>query len=61
MAPYQKYLQRPGHNYAASIVLPVMDLVVVFMRLRARIRQKQGLKVDDWLMIPALVRAQLLT
>ncbi|KAI0180076.1 hypothetical protein GGR52DRAFT_529638 [Hypoxylon sp. FL1284] len=55
MAPYQKYVQRPGHSIAASVVLPLLDVVVVSLRFSIRRRQSQGLKMDDWLMIPALL------
>ena len=41
--------------YAAAIVLPVLGIVLVLLRFYARIVQKAGIGIDDWLMIPALV------
>ena len=44
----------PGLVYSASIVLPVLGLVLVGMRLRWRVKQRD-LGIDDWLILPALV------
>lgn len=45
----------PGETYAASIVLPGLGIVFVFLRLYTRFLQKNKFGVDDWLMLPALV------
>lgn len=44
-----------GQIYAASIVLPVLGIVFVFLRLYSRVLQKISVGIDDWLMLPALV------
>lgn len=43
-----------GQIYAASIVLPVLGIVFVFLRLYSRVLQKISVGIDDWLMLPAL-------
>lgn len=40
---------------AMSCVLPILCIVAVGLRFWLRGRQKSQLKVDDWLMVPALV------
>lgn len=57
MSEPQAYYQSPGHVIAAGVVLSVVDIIAVVARLWVRKRQKQGLKADDWLMIPAAVSA----
>ncbi|KAI2784970.1 hypothetical protein F4815DRAFT_454957 [Daldinia loculata] len=47
------YYMRPGHVIAAAIVLSVIDIFVVVLRFWARKVQKQPLRADDWLMVPA--------
>jgi hypothetical protein len=54
--PVVYYYQLASWNLAAAIVLPILDVVAVFLRLYTRRKQGQPLKVDDWLTIPALVR-----
>ena len=49
-----------GQVIAAAIVLPVLGIVAVTLRFRARAHQKSKLGVDNWLIIPALVRTSLL-
>lgn len=51
----QAYYQRPGPVEAAAIALPLLDIICVLLRFQARRTQKQGLKWDDWLLIPATV------
>ncbi|KAH7324817.1 plasma membrane protein Pth11-like protein [Stachybotrys elegans] len=51
----QLYYQTPGHALAASIVLSVLDIAAVAARLYTRQKQKQKIKADDWLMLPALL------
>ena len=45
----------PGEIYAASIVLPFLGIVFVFLRFYARTLKKNSIGFDDWLMLPALV------
>ena len=45
----------PSSLIAASIVLPVLDIIFVFLRFYTRRRQRQQLQADDWVTIPALV------
>lgn len=54
-----KYYQRPGHVIAASMVLSVVDVITVGLRFWLRKRQRQPLKADDWLAIPATVGASI--
>ena len=39
-----------------SCVLPLLSIAAVGLRFWLRGRQKSQLKIDDWLMVPALVR-----
>ena len=45
----------PGEIYAASIVLPFLGIVFVFLRFYARTLKRNSIGFDDWLMLPALV------
>ncbi|KAI6083842.1 hypothetical protein F4821DRAFT_182915 [Hypoxylon rubiginosum] len=47
------YWQTPGHVVGAGIGLAFLDIVAVAMRFAARKSQRQPLKADDWLLIPA--------
>lgn len=47
----------PGELYGASIVLPILGSVFVLLRFYARAPQKRSTGIDDWLMLPALVRS----
>ena len=49
------FYEKPGHNLAAAIVLPVLDAGVVALRIYTRRKQKLPLQIDDWLIFPALV------
>lgn len=49
------YWQTPGHVVAAGIGLSFLDIVAVAMRFAARKSQRQPLKADDWLLVPATV------
>lgn len=54
----------PGEMYVASIVLPLLGIVIVLLRFYTRTLQKRSAGIlqqnptgiDDWLMLPALVR-----
>ena len=56
MAVVRHYYQTPGHVIAAGIALSLLDIAVVSMRFASRIKTKQSLKADDWLLLPATVR-----
>lgn len=49
------YYETPSHNIAAGIILPVVDIIAVGLRFWVRTKQKQALKADDWLLVPATV------
>jgi hypothetical protein len=53
--PVEYYYQLAPYNLAASIALPILDVVVVALRIFARRKQHLPLMIDDWLTIPALV------
>ncbi|KAI1399893.1 plasma membrane protein Pth11-like protein [Hypoxylon fuscum] len=55
MAPSQAYYQRPGHFVATCIVLAVLDILAVGLRFWTRYHEKQPRKMDDWLILPAVV------
>ncbi|KAI1194008.1 hypothetical protein F5X97DRAFT_338214 [Nemania serpens] len=47
------YYERPGPVAAAAVALPVLAILAVCLRFYVRIKYKQGLKTDDWVLIPA--------
>lgn len=47
--------QGPAAFYGVSIALTILDIVAVYARFYARRKQKQPFKIDDWLVLPALV------
>ena len=47
----------PWEIYTASIVLPFLGCVFVLLRFYARTLMKKSIGIDDWLLLPALVRA----
>ena len=51
------YYETAGHSIAAGVVLSVLDTFVVALKLWTRRIQKQPLKADDWLLVPAAVRS----
>lgn len=51
------YFQTPSHVIAAGIGLSVLDIVSVLLRFAARKKQRQPIKADDWLLVPATVCA----
>ncbi|KAI1275617.1 plasma membrane protein Pth11-like protein [Xylaria sp. FL0933] len=55
MAAKQEYFETPGHVIAASIVVPVVDLLALAIRFHIRRKLKHGLKADDWLILLATV------
>ncbi|KAI1387194.1 plasma membrane protein Pth11-like protein [Hypoxylon trugodes] len=55
MDSYQTYMHQPGPIIAAAAVLPLVGLIAVILKFWVRKKQKQPLKADDWLMIPAIL------
>ena len=55
MTATQHYYQTPGHIVAAGIALPILDIAVVALRFASRLKSRQPLGPDDWLLIPATV------
>ncbi|KAI1134910.1 plasma membrane protein Pth11-like protein [Hypoxylon sp. FL0543] len=53
MAVNQKYYQMPGHIIAASVALSLIDIIALILRIWTRKKQRQALKADDWLILPA--------
>ena len=45
----------PGQMYAATTVLPVLGIALVALRMQRRVVTKAGLRIDDWLLLAALV------
>jgi hypothetical protein len=41
--------------YAAAIVLPVLGIAFLALRWQQRRHQREGIGIDDWLMVPSLV------
>lgn len=56
MSAEQEYFETPGHVIAASIVVPVIDILALAIRFHLRRKLKHGLKADDWLILLATVR-----
>lgn len=57
MASQRYYYEEPAYVIAGGSVLPFFALIVTALRLHFRIKQRQPLKADDWLVFPAMVRA----
>lgn len=55
MPTTRAYYQYPGHFVAATASLMILDVLVVGLRFWTRHRERLPRKLDDWLMIPALV------
>ncbi|KAI0403838.1 hypothetical protein F4802DRAFT_271826 [Xylaria palmicola] len=53
MAFDKGYWCTPAHVIAAAIGLFILDITFVTLRFVARKKQRQTLKVDDWIVIPA--------
>ncbi|KAI1868448.1 uncharacterized protein JN550_006364 [Neoarthrinium moseri] len=47
------YWTTPSHVIAAGIGLSILDIAFVSLRFAARKKQRQPLKADDWLLVPA--------
>ncbi|KAI1741276.1 hypothetical protein F4680DRAFT_72722 [Xylaria scruposa] len=53
MAFEKGYWCTPAHVIAAAVGLFILDITFVTLRFVARKKQRQTLKVDDWIVIPA--------
>ncbi|KAI3326761.1 hypothetical protein HD806DRAFT_417342 [Xylariaceae sp. AK1471] len=49
------YVNEPGYVISAAIFLSVLDIVAVSLRFWARTKQREAMKTDDWLMLPATI------
>ena len=47
----------PGSVIAVSVVFPVLGMIAVALRFYTRYSQKARFAMDDWLVLPALVRS----
>jgi hypothetical protein len=55
MSFYEGYFVTPTHVIAAAVGLSILDVTFVTFKFLGRKLQKQPLKADDWLLIPATV------
>lgn len=46
----------PASTYTVSILLPILGIIIVGLRVYTRVLQRMSLGIDDWLVVPALVR-----
>lgn len=51
----QAYYQTPEHVIAAGVALSALGALFVGLRFWTRRKQNTALRVDDWLMVPAMV------
>ncbi|KJZ76354.1 hypothetical protein HIM_04083 [Hirsutella minnesotensis 3608] len=49
------YYQEPGHFIAAAVVLSMLAAVAAGLRFWTRLKHKQGLRADDWCILPAVL------
>ncbi|KAI0168902.1 hypothetical protein GGR52DRAFT_552777 [Hypoxylon sp. FL1284] len=55
MEQKQLYYETAGHVMTAGIALSVVDVVVLCLRFWVRTSKRQGLRMDDWLILAATV------
>lgn len=55
MEQEQAYYETSGHVIAAGITLSLLAIATVVLRFVTRMSKNQGLKMDDWLILPATV------
>ena len=48
----------PSNILTAGILLPILAFISVLLRFYVRLSWKQGIGIDDWLLVPALVRGK---
>ncbi|EED13067.1 conserved hypothetical protein [Talaromyces stipitatus ATCC 10500] len=44
-----------GEVYAAAVILPALGIISLAFRWYQRYRRRQGIGIDDWLMVPSLL------
>lgn len=49
----------PETIIAVSVIFPVLSIIAVALRFHTRRLQKTGFQIDDWLILPALVKPAL--
>ena len=49
----------PGEMIAASTVLPALSIIIVALRFYVRKTQRAQIGIDDWLILPGLVRSDI--
>lgn len=59
MSKERSYVTEPGYVIAAAMLLSVLDIIAVSLRFLARIRQRDALRIDDWLVLLATVSSRL--
>lgn len=55
MSTERSYVTEPGYVIAAAMLLSVLDIIAVSLRFLARIRQRDALRIDDWLVLLATI------
>ena len=50
-----EYYQKLWSVVSVAITLPIVDIAAVLLQFYTRKRQRQSIRIDDWLIIPALV------
>ncbi|KAI1741318.1 hypothetical protein F4680DRAFT_73495 [Xylaria scruposa] len=55
MEQSQIYYERAGYVVSAAVALSILDIAVVMLRFWIRKSRHQGLKTDDWLILPATI------
>ena len=48
--------ESPSANIGAGVAMPVVGILTVGLRFYTRRKMKNDLLMDDWLLVPALVR-----
>lgn len=55
MPAQRTYVTEPGYVIAAAMFLSALDIIAVILRFWTRTRQREALKADDWLILPATI------
>jgi hypothetical protein len=53
MAIKRIYVTQPGYFVVVAMLLPLLAIISVALRFWARTKQREALRIDDWLVIPA--------
>lgn len=57
MSVQRHYYDQPAYVVAGASILGFIAILATVLRIHVRLQQKQPFKADDWLLIPAAVRA----